>query len=168
VLSWTIQALSWTIQATDSPQCSLGLIQAIGPSSAPLDYPSHWFTPNGVVQLHCTRLQCSLHFSTYTLAMQSMVSTFIQHPSTYPSGCPTHTFQNILFASQIPCKTILWNFFLLKKSLVTRITLLFGRLANGMCVIYSAANIRQACYIPEVLNDDLQSISRRNTNTSVK
>jgi hypothetical protein len=86
------------IQVTGPPRCSLGLIQAIGPSwcslglsklavhpSAPLDYPSHWFIPVGVVILHCTRLQCSLHFCAYTLAMQSMVSAFIQHPSTYPS-----------------------------------------------------------------------------------
>jgi hypothetical protein len=39
----------------------------------------------GVVRLHCTHLQCSLHFSAYTLAMQSMVSAFIQHPNKYPS-----------------------------------------------------------------------------------
>jgi hypothetical protein len=107
----SLQCSLGLIQAIDSLQCSLGLIQATGPPqcslglskppvhssapldsskppvhpSAPLDYPSHRFTPVGVVLFHCTRLQCSLHFYAYTLAMQSMVSTFIQHPSTYPS-----------------------------------------------------------------------------------
>jgi hypothetical protein len=51
----------------------------------PWTHPSHRFTLVGVVLLHCTRLQCSLHFYAYTLAMQSMVSAFIQHPSTYLS-----------------------------------------------------------------------------------
>jgi hypothetical protein len=104
VLSWTHPShrstpmLPWTIQATSPPRCSFGLsrplVHPCAPldsskplvhPSAPLDYPSHWFTPVGIVLLHCTRLQCSLHFCAYTLAMQSMVSTFIQHPSTYPS-----------------------------------------------------------------------------------
>jgi hypothetical protein len=88
VLLWTHPShrstlvLPWTIQATSSPQCSLELIQATDPPSAPLDYPSHRSTPVGVVLLHCTRLQCSLHFCAYTLAMQSMVSPF-KHPSRY-------------------------------------------------------------------------------------
>jgi hypothetical protein len=99
------------IQATGPSRCSLGLSKPPVHPSAPLDYPSHQFTlvlpwthpshrfipmlpwtylshrstPTGVVLLHCTSLQCSLHFCTYTLAMQSMVSAFIQHPSTYPS-----------------------------------------------------------------------------------
>jgi hypothetical protein len=109
--------LPWTIQATGPPQCSLGLIQATGPPqyslglskppvhpSTPLDYPSHrfipvlpWthpshqFTPVRVVPLHCTRLQCSLHFCAYTLAMQSMVSAFIQHPFKHPSRYIIHS-----------------------------------------------------------------------------
>jgi hypothetical protein len=51
----------------------------------PWTYPSHRSTPVGIVLLHCIDLQYSLYFCTYTLAMQSMVSAFIQHPSTYPS-----------------------------------------------------------------------------------
>jgi hypothetical protein len=90
--------LPWTHPSHRSIQCSLELskppIHSSAPLdstkppvhlNAPLDYPSHRFTPIGVVLFHCTCLQRSLHFCAYTLAMQSMVSAFIQHPSTYPS-----------------------------------------------------------------------------------
>jgi hypothetical protein len=63
----------------------LGFNQATGHPNAPWIQPSHRSTPIGVDLVHCTRLQCSLHFWAYTLAMQCMVSAFIQHPSTYPS-----------------------------------------------------------------------------------
>jgi hypothetical protein len=72
-------------QVTGSPNATLDSSKPPVHPSAPLDYPSHRFIPVGVVLLHCTRLQCSLHFCTYTLTMQSMVSAFIQHPSKHPS-----------------------------------------------------------------------------------
>jgi hypothetical protein len=64
------------IQTTGTSQCSLGLIQATGPPQCSLRLIQATGLV-GVVQLHCTYIQCSLHISTYTLAMQSMVSAFI-------------------------------------------------------------------------------------------
>jgi hypothetical protein len=70
----------------------------------PRNHPSHWSTPIGVILLHCTRLQYSLHFCTYTLAMQSMVSAFIQHPSKHPSRCiiigTSNCYKSYIKASQ--------------------------------------------------------------------
>jgi hypothetical protein len=76
----------WTIQATGPTPMFLWTHP--NPRSTPVlpwTHPSHRSTPIGVDLVHCTRLQWSLHFWAYTLAMHYMVSTFIQHPSTYPS-----------------------------------------------------------------------------------
>jgi hypothetical protein len=62
----------------------------------PWTHPSHRFTPVGVILLHCSRLQYSLHFYAYTLAMQSMVSAFIQHPFKHPSRYIISTSVHIL------------------------------------------------------------------------
>jgi hypothetical protein len=43
-------------------------------------YPSHFYSWSCSIHL-----QCNLHFFAYTLAMQSMVSAFIQHPFKCPS-----------------------------------------------------------------------------------
>jgi hypothetical protein len=88
----------WNQPSHRSIPVLLGFNQAIGPSQyslestkppatpmLPWNHPSHQSTPVGVVLFHCTHLQCSLHFYTYTLAMQSLVSAFIQHPSKHPS-----------------------------------------------------------------------------------
>jgi hypothetical protein len=72
-----IQPTHWSILVL------LGLNQVTGHPSAPWILPSHQLV--GVVPLHCTHLKCSLHFSAYILAMQNMVSAFIQHPFEYPS-----------------------------------------------------------------------------------
>ena len=65
-------------------QCSLGLIQAIGSSQCYLGL-IQVTSPVEIVQLHYIRLQCSLNFSAYTLAMQRMINAYIQHPSKDPS-----------------------------------------------------------------------------------
>jgi hypothetical protein len=85
------------IQATSPPQCFLRFMQATGPSQCSLRliqatglpvYSLGLIQATGsveVIQLHCTSLQCNLHFFTYTLAMQRLVNAYIQHPSKYPS-----------------------------------------------------------------------------------
>ncbi len=56
---------------------------------------------------------------------------------TFPSW-PTQMFQKILSASHMNCNTTLWNFFLLKKSLISNVTFLFGRSTKGMWVLFIA------------------------------
>jgi hypothetical protein len=103
VLHWTHPSrrftpmLLWTHPSHRStPSASLESSKPLIYPSAPWTHPSHRSTPMflgliqatgqiGIIQLYCTCMQCSLHFSAYTLAMQSMVSAFIQHPSKYPS-----------------------------------------------------------------------------------
>jgi hypothetical protein len=79
------------IRVTTLPQCSLDSTKSsaipmlIGFNQVTSHPNAHWIQPShrpiGVVPLPCTHLQCNLHFSDYILAMQSMVSTFIRHPS---------------------------------------------------------------------------------------
>jgi hypothetical protein len=80
------------LDSSKPPQYFLDSTTSLVYPSAPWNQPSHrppqCFLESskplvGVVLFHCTFLQCSLHFCTYTLAMQSMVSAFIQHYSRY-------------------------------------------------------------------------------------
>ncbi len=58
-----------------------------------------------------------------------------------PPSWSTQTFYIFLSTSQIACITMLWIFFLLKKSLVASVILLLGSDVNGMWVQFTAPQI---------------------------
>jgi hypothetical protein len=75
-------------------------------------------------------------------------------------------FRNILFASHTTSNTILWNFFLLKKTPTTSVTFLLRRFAKGIWIpsmIMTPSNVRYTCKIFKTSHDVFQMLTWKNT-----